>query len=233
MLALQHQEAILASNLANAETPGYLAEEPNFATTLAVTLQAHPGGASVGPMALGVGDATDTLSAAPPTLEVTGRPLDVAPGPNVYFRVATPAGPSYSRDGAFFVNAQGNLVTPQGYVVLGTNGGPIPIGTAQGVSITPTGQVERAGRILGVLALVTAPATGMLPSAAGLYAPKAGVVPTPGGTVTPGALALSNVDESTSMAGLVQTVALFQADEEAAHVQAQTVATLLSTGVQP
>lgn len=233
MLALQHQEAVLAGNLANAGTPGYLAEEPTFATTLALSIQSHPGGPPVGPLAFGVADATDNLSTAPSQLTVTGRPLDIALGSNVFFRVATPTGTGYARDGALSVNAQGYLVTPEGYLVLGSNGAPIQVGSAQGVTITGSGQVQRGGQVIGSLALFTAPATGMLPGATGLYVPKAGTVPAPGGTVTPGALALSNVDQAVAMADVVQTVGLYQADEEAAHVQAQAFANLLATGVQP
>ncbi len=69
----------------------------------------------------------------------TGNDLDVALEGQGFFKVQTPKGMRYTRDGAFTLNAQGVLVTRSGDVVLGENG-PITI-TGGKMTITNDGQV--------------------------------------------------------------------------------------------
>jgi flagellar basal body rod protein FlgG len=52
----------------------------------------------------------------------TGNPLDVSLDGEGFFTVATPGGPRYTRNGAFMINAQGQLVNSEGMVVQGENG---------------------------------------------------------------------------------------------------------------
>lgn len=59
-------------------------------------------------------------------LRYTGNELDVALSSKGFFKVETPNGLRYTRDGAFSINAEGNLVTGNGDKVLGQNG-PITI----------------------------------------------------------------------------------------------------------
>jgi flagellar basal-body rod protein FlgG len=56
----------------------------------------------------------------------TENPLNVAIEGSGFFAVETPAGVRYTRDGTFSLNAAGQLVTMNGYLVLGQNG-PIQI----------------------------------------------------------------------------------------------------------
>ncbi|MFO7555375.1 MAG: flagellar hook-basal body complex protein, partial [Desulfobacterales bacterium] len=52
----------------------------------------------------------------------TGDDLDIALSSKGFFKVETPKGLRYTRDGAFSINAEGNLVTANGDKVLGENG---------------------------------------------------------------------------------------------------------------
>jgi len=69
----------------------------------------------------------------------TGDDLDIALSSKGFFKVETPNGLRYTRDGAFSINAEGNLVTANGDKVLGENG-PITIENGK-VSIKTDGQV--------------------------------------------------------------------------------------------
>jgi len=60
------------------------------------------------------------------TMRHTENPFDIAIQGNGFFCVQTPNGVRYTRDGAFTLNANGDLVTQAGYQVLGRNG-PINI----------------------------------------------------------------------------------------------------------
>jgi flagellar basal body rod protein FlgG len=57
-------------------------------------------------------------------IERTGNPLDVAIDGKGFFAVQTPNGTRYTRNGAFEINPTGQLVTSDGYQVMG-DGGPI------------------------------------------------------------------------------------------------------------
>ena len=71
------------------------------------------------------------------SLQQTGAPLDISAisGPG-FFTIATANGIRYTRDGNFSQNAQGQLVTQSGDLVLSTNG-PITIPTGR-VSVDDT-----------------------------------------------------------------------------------------------
>ena len=65
-------------------------------------------------------------------LTTTGRPLDVAIDGNAFFKVSTPAGERYTKDGRFGVDAQGKLVTASGAAVLDDSGGEITLDSSNG-----------------------------------------------------------------------------------------------------
>ena len=62
-------------------------------------------------------------------LKETGRQFDAAIQGEGFFQVETPLGPRYTRSGNFFTDAEGALVTKEGYAVIG-DGGPINIDPA-------------------------------------------------------------------------------------------------------
>jgi flagellar basal-body rod protein FlgG len=73
----------------------------------------------------------------------TGNDLDVALEGQGFFKIQTPKGIRYTRDGAFSLNVQGVLVTRNGDAVLGQNG-PITISGGK-VTIANDGQVSMDG----------------------------------------------------------------------------------------
>jgi flagellar basal-body rod protein FlgF len=109
-------------NLANIQTPGYkrevLAGMP-FAQRLNAA-QAQAEGRSVAHAA--VPTPGTFVDQRPGTLKATGQSLDVALAGPGWFEVSTPQGPAYTRQGNFRLDAQGRLVTVQGYPVMGVGG---------------------------------------------------------------------------------------------------------------
>ena len=87
--------------------------------------------------------------------EQTKNPLDVSIDGNGLFVVQTPAGERYTRDGAFQINNQGQLVTAGGNPVLGTSGPIVFQPTDKQINIAADGNVtviEGTGRIDSVRA---------------------------------------------------------------------------------
>lgn len=89
------------------------------------------------------------------SLEATGGSLDVAIEGEGFFLVETPGGERLTRAGSFLPNGAGDLVTPDGHLVLDEGGAPIFIPPDSGdISIASDGTISAAGRPLSRLAVV-------------------------------------------------------------------------------
>ena len=55
-------------------------------------------------------------------LKITSNPMDLALEGKGFFCIQTPGGVQYTRNGNFTLNSNGNLVTQEGYAVLGDSG---------------------------------------------------------------------------------------------------------------
>jgi flagellar basal-body rod protein FlgG len=83
----------------------------------------------------------------------TGNPLNLALAGEGFFKVDTPNGIRYTRNGSFYLNAQGGLITSNGDPVLGT-GGPVSI-EGTDITIDTTGRIEVDGTEVDTLAIVS------------------------------------------------------------------------------
>lgn len=145
----------LAHNLANAQTVGFKRIQPVFA--------ALEGGVRIA--------GRDRLF-TPGPLEATRRDLDFAIEGEGFFRVRMPDGAlAYTRAGHLRVDAEGKLVTPEGYAI-----DPpvvVPAGATR-VLVSATGQVQvpdgQAFRTLGEMTLVRfVNPSGLEPAGENLY----------------------------------------------------------------
>lgn len=82
----------------------------------------------------------------------TGNELDVALGDQGFFKIQTPKGIRYTRDGSFTLNVNRELVTQNGDIVLGKNG-PIKI-HGNNVSIKTNGEVVVDNRPVNDIAVM-------------------------------------------------------------------------------
>lgn len=116
---------VVADNIANANTAGFKASRVTFAETMAQTLRGagapQRGIGGTNPLQVGLGVQTvaiDTV-ATRGSAEMTGVGTDLSIEGEGYFIVEGPGGRFYTRAGAFRFDAQGNLVNPDGFRVLG------------------------------------------------------------------------------------------------------------------
>lgn len=86
-------------------------------------------------------------------LNVTGNTLDLALGDKGFFKIQTPQGIQYTRDGNFTVDRNGTLVTQNGDAVLGNNA-PLAIQGTE-IHINQAGEVFVDGEAVGNLDIVT------------------------------------------------------------------------------
>jgi flagellar basal-body rod protein FlgF len=123
-IALMRRTDIIANNIANLSTNGYKGEHLLFAEYLNRT---NDGG--IGSYVQPLGTVRDT-SQGP--LSQTGNPLDVAIEGDGYLAVQTPNGTRYTRNGHFQLDAQGEVVTSQGFPILSAGGAPIVVPNGAG-----------------------------------------------------------------------------------------------------
>lgn len=128
MLAHTQRLNQVTNNLANIDTNGYKREDITFWEML---FTANDSRQRVG-KALKI-----VTNQGQGPAETTGNPLDFLISGDGFFKLQTPDGVRYSRAGSFGVNNQGQLITPQGHLVLG-DGGPIVI-TGEDISVDQDG----------------------------------------------------------------------------------------------
>jgi len=151
---------IINNNLANINTPGFkkqylVSRERTFDDTLAKNLVDDDpfaeGDELRSPGVTEVGTYTD-FSQGP--IKETGNPFDVAlTDPNEFFVINTPDGPQYTRAGNFSLNAEGALVTSDGFLVQG-DGGALVVDGKQ-AEITNSGALMVDGVSVGNLKVVS------------------------------------------------------------------------------
>jgi flagellar basal-body rod protein FlgG len=173
-----------ANNLANVNTNGFKRSRIDFADLLYLTLQQPGTEISQGqpsPIGLQIGSGVrasgTTKLFAMGNLEQTGDPLHLAIEGEGFFQVTVPGlgTPRYTRDGAFHLDAQGNLVTADGYQLVPAV--TIPEG-ANNLRIATDGtvsaNVDGTETALGQLQIVTFPnPAGLSSEGSNLYAQTA------------------------------------------------------------
>jgi flagellar basal-body rod protein FlgF len=120
-MALQRELDVVANNIANLNTTGYKADGDLFEEYMSPVARSEQFQRPDRRMSFVLDRATwhDFSQGA---VQQTGNPLDVAIDGNGFLTVQTPRGERYTRNGAFQINAAGELVTSEGYTVVGDNG---------------------------------------------------------------------------------------------------------------
>lgn len=223
--AQQTRLGVISNNLANVNTTGFKRDTAVFEDLIYQTLrqvgsQTSENTTLPSGMALGTGVrvvATEKLHTQG-NLSQTGNPLDVAVQGRGFFQILRPDGSlGYSRDGAFQIDANGQMVTANGYqlqpaitipsnaqsvtiaedgavsVLAGNAATPTTVGSIQTVDfINPTGLQAIGGNLFLESAASGSPQTGT-PGLNGL------------GRLASGALESSNVNVVEELVNMIET----------------------------
>ncbi|MCP8937328.1 flagellar basal-body rod protein FlgF [Alsobacter sp. SYSU M60028] len=210
-MALSRELDVIANNVANVATTGFKARSLRFEEYLAPEASADAFAKPDQPLSYVVDKASGLDMSAGP-LEMTGRELDVAlRGPGV-FAVQTPEGERYTRNGAFEINAAGELVTSDGYKVLG-DGGPLVFGANEtAITFAADGTVSSSDGVKGRLKLLQVNSPSQLENVgANIYRALAALQPAqPDVRVQGGAVERSNVNAVTEMSRLIEVNRAYQ-----------------------
>jgi len=162
-LATQRQIETIANNIANSSTTAFKGERVMFQEFLIPS-----GNGQTASYVHDVGTTRDTRQGP---ITRTSNPLDVALNGGGYLSVQTPEGQRFTRNGRMHLNPQGEIVTSEGYTVLGEGNSPLTIpGGSDKVSIGQDGTVAAGQARIGKLQVVKFDRPqAMTPAGAGLY----------------------------------------------------------------
>jgi flagellar basal-body rod protein FlgG len=160
MSAQQTNVDVIANNIANVNTTGYRRQRVEFQdifydTVVAPGVQAgdqgrNPAGVQIGN---GVRVSSTPRVFSPGNIEATNVETHMAIEGAGFFRVTKPDGnTAYTRAGDFLPDADGNLVTPDGYyleprITIPDNASQVSIGTTGIVSVIVDGQQSDVGQV--------------------------------------------------------------------------------------
>jgi flagellar basal-body rod protein FlgF len=212
-MVLERQLDVVANNVANMNTTGFKADNSMFEEYLMPVARENrfqPADRAVD-FVNDRGTWRDTRAGA---IQHTGNPLDVAINGDGYIAVQTPAGQRYTRNGSLQINAQGQLVTTDGSLVMGDNGPIVFQTTDHNIAITPDGRVTvvEAGAtntesVRGQIRIVRFAAPQQLQKEGNNnYLALPGVAPTPDTTSTliQGSIEKSNVNGVVEVSRLIE-----------------------------
>ncbi|MDA8050194.1 MAG: flagellar hook basal-body protein [Rhodospirillales bacterium] len=192
LIAEQDAIAVIANNIANANTPAYQAQRTQFTDWLA------PASAPAGEAGIAfVADRGTWRNRATGAFRKTGNPFDLAIGAkDAWFTVRTPQGVRLTRAGSFSLSANGTIVDQNGDPLLDTTGQPITLSTSDtGIAIAADGTVSsRENGVIGQISLVR-PANPALMTATGgtLFAANGPTTPVGNPQLMQGMIEDSNV----------------------------------------
>jgi flagellar basal-body rod protein FlgF len=245
MLAQMRRQEVITNNLANANTVGFRADDTTMKGFPLIFLQRLFDGnrdsngnvlpsTEVGGLNTGLMVDQVATSFREGSIRETNSPLDMAirdtAGPNsppAFFAVQTPNGTQFTRDGSFSRNANGELVTNQGYRVLGAGGAPIvlPASLDSDIRVQANGAIFVNNQQAGQLQIVsfTNPVALDKPGNTLFAQNVRSGPPTPAApadfVVQDHALEQSNVDPVRSMAEMMDTMRAYEMNQKMVQTQ--------------
>lgn len=158
-----------------------------------------------------------TIDLSPGPLRYTGNELDMALETPGFFKVQTPKGTRYTRDGSFTLNAEKVLVTQNGDPVLGKNG-PIII-DGSNVTVESDGTVVAANEPVGTLVVVDFREPRLLRKEGSSYyafeGEENGIVVPESINVQNGYMERSNVNPTLEMVKMVESLRVYESAQKA------------------
>ena len=220
-VALARELDVVANNVANIETNGFKRRSTNFAEYLMPVARGE--NFKNGDKKLSyVVDQGTALNFTQGALNRTDNPLDVAIKGDALFAVRTAGGERYTRDGAFTLNAKGELVNSSGNTVV-TDQGVFRLSPGEtDLKFAPDGQITTSAGTRGKLKLVTFTNPQRLTNVGSNLFSSPVETPKPAGkniSIETGAVEKSNISPVLEMSRLIE---INRAYQSVANMMSQT-----------
>ena len=225
---------VIANNLANVSTVGFKRDLGILQAQYAEAVQqghATPGSGSLADLGGGVRFQQTKTDFSPGPLKRTDAPTDVALNCDGFFQVRKGQETLLTRAGDFRLTASGQLVTQQGYAVLGEGNAPISINPANGPwEINATGEVVQGDNRQSLAIVQPASLGDLAKTGESLFRPLAQTLPVPATqrNVTAGCLELSGVQPTTEMTSMIEASRMLEANVNVLKSQNEMLDGLIS-----
>jgi len=194
---------LIANNLSNAQTAGFKREVPVFQTILSKTEERYQN----------IQRDTVRISFLPGPIQKTGNDLDLAIEGEGFFKVKTPNGVRYTRNGNFSLNKDQVLINPNGFPVLGQRGSEITL-TGKKIAVGYDGTVTADGNEVDQIAVVSFPDLNVLQKEGHTLLkngrPEQEEIKTLESQVVQGALEASNVNAVDEMINMMDSMRTYE-----------------------
>ena len=231
MNANDRWQEMISQNLSSGSNPGYRKQDVSF-TQVQAGLNAGSGSISISRSGHSIPVATASTNFTQGTLRTTGSNMDFAVEGSGFFEVQLPNGDhAFTRDGEFSLNAQGQVVTKQGYTVL-SDSGPIQMDPANSspLNIAPTGEISQGADTKGKLKIVEFAQPNQLTSI-GQGCFLANGQPAQDSTtslVRQGFLEGANTSPTAEMVSLITAMRMFEANNRSLSMQDERMGKVIS-----
>ena len=220
MSACQRAQEVSASNLANLNTTGFKVDRPVFSAVYARTVYRTQGNTAtpIGALSGGALLTTTYTDFQAGAFQKTDNPMDLAIEGDGFFAIQTPRGTRYTRNGAFQLNADGMLVTRQGFPVLSETGEPIRVPKGAPLTFGEDGSIVINNAVVVKLRIVRG---NLFKEADGLFAGSA--LPAANPRVVSGALETSNVNLVREMVSMIELLRAYESHQKVVQAHDETL----------
>ena len=207
---------VIANNIANVDTVGFKRDLAVIQSRYAEAVEkgiASPGGTTINDGGVQFRQTVTDFSTGP--LKKTGNPADAALQGDGFFVVQKGQERLLTRAGNFRLTANGNLVTQQGYPVLGEGNSPITLNPTGGPwEIDSSGNVSQRDTRQELQIVKPASLGDLVKSGENLFRPLGNVRPVAPNerAVSGGYLEMSDVQPTTEMTTMIETSRILEAN---------------------
>lgn len=221
---------IISNDLANTDTTGYKKDvavvssfKEEYLKRLNDTQHFTPNNGTVGKIVFGAKVDEVYTDFTQGSVISTGLETDMALQGEGFFTVQTPEGTAYTRDGNFSISQSGDLVTKEGYAVMG-QAGAVNLGTdyftsGEKITVQGNGSIYAGSKYIDTLNLVNFEDTASLSKMGDNLYLATGQVSEFNGSVLQAFLEKANVNTVEAMVDLITVARAYEANQKMVQTQ--------------
>lgn len=223
---LMREMRVVANNIANMATTGFRQEGLIFAE--------HVKRVADGPsLSMATANVRNTSLMQGALTQTNGR-FDLAIEGEGFFLIETPRGERLTRAGSFTPNAEGDLVTPDGFRVLDAGGAPIFVPPdAAALGISADGTISSDGQPLGQIGLFRpADPNSLIREDGVMFRSEDGIEPVEEARILQGFLEGSNVDPLGQIARMIEVQRAYELGQKFLETEDERIRSAVKTFIR-